>query len=59
MPGTSQEIKKFLSNFKGEILDDSESKEHYSRDASLFHIEPEVIVVPKDTEDVKTIGERS
>jgi FAD/FMN-containing dehydrogenase len=55
MPGTSQEIKKFLSNFKGEILDDSESKEHYSRDASLFHIPPEVIVVPKDTEDVKTL----
>lgn len=39
----------------GEVLDDEKSKEFYGRDASLFYVRPEVVVAPKDSEDVKNL----
>lgn len=38
---------------KGEILNDEKSLARYSRDASLFEIKPQVVVFPKDTDDLK------
>lgn len=40
---------------RGEVLIDSETLEHYSRDASLFKVRPQVVVKPKDTHDVEQI----
>ena len=40
---------------KGEVKDDSETLEKYSRDASLFKIRPRVVVFPKDTEDIERL----
>ncbi len=40
---------------KGEVDDSPETKEKYSRDASLFRVVPEVVVRPKDVEDVKSL----
>ena len=48
----AEEIKKF---FKGEVMDDPEDRALYSRDASIFEIVPEVIVAPKDAEDIKNL----
>ncbi len=39
----------------GEVVDDSENLTKYSKDASIFEIQPRLIVFPKDTEDVKTV----
>ena len=44
-----EEIKSFL---KGDVADDSETLEKYSKDYSLFKIKPKVVVFPKDAEDV-------
>ncbi len=46
------EIQKF---FKGEVLDDEETLLKYSRDASLLEVRPQVVVYPKDKEDVKNL----
>lgn len=46
------EIKKF---FKGEVEDSEEVLKKYSRDASIFEVRPEVVLFPKDSEDVKNI----
>jgi FAD/FMN-containing dehydrogenase len=43
------EIRKF---FKGDIEVSAEVRNEYSRDASLFRIQPRVVVFPKNTEDV-------
>jgi FAD/FMN-containing dehydrogenase len=40
---------------KGEVLDDAQTLETYSRDASLFVIKPEAVVYPKDAEDIKAL----
>src|SRR3989344_7251574 len=48
----SEQLKKIV---KGEVMTDAENINKYSRDASLFEIKPEVIVAPKDVEDVKAI----
>lgn len=40
---------------KGEVLDDPESLEKYSTDASIFKIKPEIVVFPKDVEDIKNL----
>lgn len=47
-----QEIKQF---FKGEIFDDEETLKQYSRDASLFKVKPQLVVYPKDPEDLKNL----
>ena len=46
------EIKKII---KGEVLGDEETRIKYSHDASLFEIKPEVIVFPKDVEDIQNL----
>jgi FAD/FMN-containing dehydrogenase len=43
------EIKKI---FKGDIDDSKSTIEHYSTDASIFKIPPEIVLYPKDREDV-------
>lgn len=52
MSKLSTEIKK---NFKGDVLEDPKTRDKYSRDASLFEVEPQVVVFPKDVEDVKSL----
>lgn len=47
-----EEIRQF---FKGDINDDEKTLEAYSRDASLFEVRPELIVYPKDSEDLKNL----
>ncbi|MGH7217969.1 MAG: FAD-binding oxidoreductase [Candidatus Microsaccharimonas sp.] len=49
-----KELKEKLQNigFNGEIDDSAEAREHYSHDASMFEIVPEVIVKPTTTDDV-------
>ena len=46
------EIKKF---FKGEVLTDEKTLGEHSEDASIFKIKPEMVVFPKDVEDVKKL----
>ena len=41
--------------FSVEILDDPETLEKYSKDASIFTISPKVVIFPKDSEDIKQI----
>ena len=41
--------------FRGEVDDSSETLDKYSRDASLFEIKPELVVFPKDVEDIKNL----
>lgn len=43
------------SGFKGDIINDDASKAFYSHDASIFEVVPELIVAPKDKEDVKKL----
>ena len=45
-------VQDLKSNIKGEVLDDDASLGLYSTDASIYQIMPEVIVLPKDDEDV-------
>ncbi len=46
------EIKRF---FKGEYLDDWETRRKYSHDASLLEVIPEAVLFPKDVEDIKNL----
>ena len=46
------EIKKF---WKGDIEDNTETLEKYSRDASLLQVYPELVLFPKDNEDIKAL----
>ncbi len=48
----AEELKKII---KGEVVFDEASREKYSHDASLFEIKPEVIVFPKDVEDLQSL----
>jgi len=41
--------------FKGDVDTSAEAKEYYSHDASLFEVRPELVVKPKDTEDVQKL----
>lgn len=40
---------------KGDVDSTDESREFYSHDASLFEMKPQVIVFPKDGEDIKAL----
>ncbi len=40
---------------RGEVRNDDETLRHYSTDASAFRIKPEVVVFPKDSEDVQKL----
>ncbi len=46
------EIKKF---FKGEVLTDDATLNQYSEDASIFKIKPEVVVSPRNVEDLQNL----
>ncbi|HLP44286.1 MAG TPA: FAD-binding oxidoreductase [Candidatus Nanoarchaeia archaeon] len=46
------EIKSF---FKGDIADDPQSLVKYSHDASLFEVKPQLVVFPKDSEDIQKL----
>src|SRR5690242_14745070 len=43
------------SGFKGEIDNSAEARELYSHDASMFEIQPKLVVIPKDSADVQTL----
>lgn len=40
---------------KGEVYDDAAARDAVSTDASLFKVTPEVVVAPRDADDVRTI----
>ena len=48
----ADEVKRF---FKGEVRDDPETLETYSKDASIFEIKPSVVVSPAGSEDIKAL----
>ena len=48
----SEDLKKII---KGDVAVDEETLKTYSRDASLFIIRPQVVVFPKDSEDIKAL----
>ena len=48
----SDEIKQFLH---GDVAEDSATIEKYSRDYSVFKVKPQLIVFPKDVDDLKNI----
>lgn len=41
--------------FQGELDDSAAAKDKYSHDASMFEIRPELVVFPKDSQDVQTL----
>jgi len=41
--------------FKGDILDDDEALKRYSTDASIFSVKPQIVLFPKDSEDIQNI----
>ena len=52
MKAIAQKLKDVI---RGDVLDDEKSLEEYSRDASIFQIKPQVVVFPKDVEDIKNL----
>ncbi|MES2953281.1 MAG: FAD-binding oxidoreductase [Patescibacteria group bacterium] len=42
-------------SFRGDVVDDSESLEVASRDASLFYVRPQVVVFPRDAKDLEVV----
>lgn len=50
------ELKQDIENIiKGEFEDSEEFIEFYSHDASMFEIRPQIVVAPKDVEDIKNL----
>ncbi len=47
-----EEIKKFLH---GDVQEDEQTRQKYSRDASLFEIKPRAVIFPKDVEDIENL----
>ena len=47
-----EEIKK---NFLGEVNSDIKTLDTYSRDASLLEVKPELVLFPKNTDDIKNL----
>lgn len=47
-----EQIKQF---FKGDVEDSREVLQKYSRDASIFSIEPKIVLFPKDSKDVQNL----
>ncbi len=41
--------------FRGEIADEKETREQYNHDASIFEVEPELVLTPTDAEDIKEL----
>ncbi len=50
------DLKSALQNLiKGDVFDDKETLETYSKDASIFSLKPRLVIAPKDTEDIKKL----
>lgn len=49
---TAEELKSII---KGDVETSEKALEHYSRDTSLFKVMPELVVFPKDEEDVRSL----
>lgn len=47
-----EEIKRVI---KGDVIDDPESLETFSKDASIFVLKPTLIIAPKDSEDIEKV----
>lgn len=41
--------------FKGEVLDDENTLNTYSKDASIFEIKPQLVAAPADNQDIKNL----
>ncbi len=41
--------------FRGDVATDEKTLEKFSRDASLFYVRPEIVVFPKNTEDIRRL----
>ncbi|TSC71054.1 MAG: FAD linked oxidase domain protein, partial [Parcubacteria group bacterium Gr01-1014_49] len=51
-----EDLKKALTNaMRGEVSDDAATRKAASRDTSLFTRMPELVVYPKDAEDVSAV----
>ena len=48
-------IRKLKERVRGDVLDDSETRVRYSRDASFFQVTPQVVVFPRDVLDLKAL----
>lgn len=48
-------LARLQENFKGELQTDQKALDEASRDASIFQVLPDVVAVPKDVEDLKTL----
>ena len=48
-------LDRLQENFRGELKTDEQSREEASTDASIFQVTPEVVAVPVDVEDLKTV----
>jgi FAD/FMN-containing dehydrogenase len=48
-------IGRLKENFKGELLNDDTTLHEASVDASIFRVVPELVAVPSDVEDLKTL----
>jgi FAD/FMN-containing dehydrogenase len=47
-----EELKNII---KGDVATDEKTLDKYSRDASIFEVQPKAVVFPKDTEDLKDL----
>jgi FAD/FMN-containing dehydrogenase len=45
-------------NFKGDIDYAEKTLDTYSHDASLFEVRPQVVMFPKDSEDIQSLVRR-
>lgn len=48
-------IEELKQTFKGEYSIDPQTLEHFSRDASIYEMTPQLVVFPKDAEDIKAL----
>ncbi len=50
------ELKSYLQSIlEGEILDDSQTLETFSKDASIFQIKPQLVIAPKSSQDIQKL----
>lgn len=50
-------LNELKTKIKGEIITDEEEKFKYRRDTSIFEMEPTVVVLPRDSEDIQNLVE--
>ena len=48
-------VDKLKEVIRGEVVSDGKTLARYSRDASLFEVQPQAVVFPKDAEDLKSL----